>query len=141
VDAFRGSLRSDRARTKILNVSDLGLVEMTRQRVRPSVYHYMSETCPYCGGMGQVYSFGSMKVKLERWARRVSADASDRRVRFHVHPDHARRFEAEEAVLLKSLEQEAGIQIEIRGDPGLGREEIRVFSAERNEDITERVGA
>src|SRR5262249_62127368 len=70
LDELRQELRKDRARTKAFAVSDLGLVEMTRQRERSSLLHYYTEDCPHCGGLGKVPSLETMLVKLERVMRR-----------------------------------------------------------------------
>jgi len=72
IDELRTQLRKDRARTRAFAVSDLGLVEMTRQRERSSLLHYYTEDCPHCAGLGKVPSPETMLVKLERAMRRVS---------------------------------------------------------------------
>src|ERR1044071_7177031 len=79
LDTLRTELRKDRARTKAFAVSDLGLVEMTRQRERSSLLHYYTEDCPHCGGLGKVASLETMLVELERAMRRGAARESGRR--------------------------------------------------------------
>src|SRR5207249_5376375 len=86
IDELRKELRKDRARTKAFAVSDLGLVEMTRQRERSSLLHYYPEDCPHCAGLGKVLSLETMLVNLERVMRRVSARGGDRRITVSVSP-------------------------------------------------------
>ena len=63
---LRTHLGRDRARTKALAVSELGLVEMTRQRVRPSLWHSMTTDCPTCAGTGRVRSIESAATRSTR---------------------------------------------------------------------------
>src|SRR5205814_358791 len=97
IDELRGELRHDRARTKAFAVSDLGLVEMTRQRERSSLLHYYTEDCPHCGGLGKVPSPETMLVKLERAMRRVAAMGGERRITVRVAPEVALLFGGQEA--------------------------------------------
>ena len=67
-DAFRDALRRDRARTKILRISQFGLVEMTRQRIRPSLKRSIFSDCPHCKGHGFINMadrLGAMQGSLE----------------------------------------------------------------------------
>ena len=61
---IRHYLRKDRSRSKAFAVSDLGLIEVSRKRVRPSLLHFFSEECPYCNGIGKVLSFESLSTKI-----------------------------------------------------------------------------
>src|SRR4030095_1645149 len=84
LDEVRTELRKDRARTKAFAVSDLGLIEMTRQRERSSLLHYYTEDCPHCAGLGKGASLRTVLVKLERVMRRVAAMGSERRITVRV---------------------------------------------------------
>jgi ribonuclease G len=90
--AVLDTLRTDFERTARARrrspVSDLGLVEMTRQRERSSLLHYYTEDCPTCGGLGKVPSNETMLVKLERAMRRV---VGARRQQAHHGEGGARR--------------------------------------------------
>src|SRR6185312_4490839 len=65
-DALRDALRRDRARTKILRISPFGLIEMTRQRIRPSLRRSVYEDCPCCRGTGLVKTAESMAIEVMR---------------------------------------------------------------------------
>src|SRR5262249_58103199 len=65
LDTLRTELRKDRARTKAFAVSELGLVEMTRQRERSSLLHYYTEDCPTCGGLANVPRHETILLKLD----------------------------------------------------------------------------
>ena len=67
---LRKQLKRDRARTKMLRMSRFGIIEMTRQRVRPNLLHTHSEPCPTCGGTGRVMGPDTTVTKIERWLQR-----------------------------------------------------------------------
>jgi ribonuclease G len=138
LDTLRSELRKDRARTKAFAVSDLGLVEMTRQRERSSLLHYYTEDCPTCGGLGKVPSNETMLVKLERAMRRVSAMGGHKRITVKVAPDLAVYFVEQEARRFGELEKRFRISVDLKDDPQLKRGEMRVIS-EKKQDLTKQV--
>jgi ribonuclease G len=138
IDELRKELRKDRARTKAFAVSELGLVEMTRQRERSSLLHYYTEDCPHCGGLGKVPSPETMLVKLERAMRRVSAIGTDRRITLRVAPEVALFFVEQEARRFAELEKRFKIQVDLKDDPQLKRGEMRVYTTKK-QDITKQV--
>ncbi len=74
----------DRSITKIEEMSRFGLIEMTRQRIRPSVLHSMHEDCPQCKGSGLVPSLNTIVADLERWIQFYRAQRGDRRITIRV---------------------------------------------------------
>ncbi|MFZ8444650.1 ribonuclease E/G, partial [Staphylococcus aureus] len=64
--ALRDAVKRDRARTKILKISQFGLIEMTRQRIRPSLKRSVSQDCPHCHNTGQVKTTESMSIDVMR---------------------------------------------------------------------------
>jgi ribonuclease G len=77
----------DRSITKIEEMSRFGLIEMTRQRIRPSVLHSMHEDCPLCKGSGLVPSLNTIVADLERWIQFYRAEGGDRRISVRVTPE------------------------------------------------------
>jgi ribonuclease G len=71
---LRTHLGRDRARTKAFAVSDLGLIEMTRQRVRQSHLQSMTESCPTCGGTGRVFTAETILRRMERSVKRMGVE-------------------------------------------------------------------
>src|SRR5947209_19525944 len=64
--AMRDAVRRDRARTKILKISQFGIIEMTRQRIRPSLKRSVYQDCRHCSGTGQVKTCESMSIDVMR---------------------------------------------------------------------------
>lgn len=141
LDTLRSELRKDRARTKAFAVSELGLVEMTRQRERSSLLHYYTEDCPTCGGLGKVPSSETMLVKLERAMRRVMAMGGHKRISVKVAPDVALYFVEQEARRFSELEKRFKIAIDLKDDPQLKRGEMKIYSEKKQELTKQVVGA
>src|SRR5207244_1108951 len=131
LEELRTELRKDRARTKAFAVSDLGLVEMTRQRGRPSLPHYYTQDWPTCAGLGKVPSLETMLVKLERAMRRVRAMEADKRITVKVSPEVALYFVEQEGRRFAELEKRFKLQVDLKDDPQLKRGEMRVFTAKK----------
>ena len=139
LEELRKELKKDRARTKAFAVSELGLVEMTRQRERSSLLHYYTEDCPHCGGLGKVPSLETMLVKLERAMRRVAAMGGEKRLTVKVAPEVALYFVEQEARRFNELEKRFRLRIDLKDDPQLKRGEMRVFSTARKAELTKQV--
>src|SRR5206468_1380237 len=86
---LRTHLSRDRARTKAFAVPELGLIEMTRQRVRPSLWQSMTAECPTCTGTGRVFRPEVVVRRMERSLKRASADHKERQLAVRLHPEVA----------------------------------------------------
>ncbi len=137
VDQFIEEVKKDRAKISIgPQVSEFGLVEMTRQRVRPNLLHTHSEPCPTCGGTGRVMGPDTTVTKIERWLQRSYAANGDRRLRLRVHPDVATYMREEREARLKSIRRATKARVDIEEDATMSTEEYRFISQKRNLDVT-----
>ncbi len=135
---LRLHLSRDRARTKAFQISELGLVEMTRQRVRPSVYHTVTRPCPYCNGAGRIVTPTTVVRRVERAVRRVAAARDERRLVIRLHPEVALHVLEEEPNLLRRLESDLKVDIELRDDPLMRADEFRILAGPADVDVTGR---
>jgi ribonuclease G len=135
---LRSHLTRDRARTKALAVSDLGLVEMTRQRVRASLYASMTTDCPTCSGSGRVFRPEVVTRRLERSLRRAGHESREKALSVRIHPEVALYLLEEEPKLLGSLAKATGIELEVRDDPMMHLDEFRLMSRPAGRDVTEQ---
>src|SRR3712207_680518 len=101
---LRMHLARDRARTKAFAVSDLGLVEMTRQRVRQSHLQNMTAACPTCAGTGRVFTPETTVRRMERSLRRIAAEGKKENLVVKMHPDVAMYVLEAEHDLVRKLE-------------------------------------
>lgn len=84
---LRKEFNKDRSITKIEELSRFGLVEMTRQRVRPSVLSTINDSCPVCNGSGLVPTLNTSVARIERWIQRYRSSRGDRRITIHAPSD------------------------------------------------------
>jgi ribonuclease G len=135
---LRAHLGRDRARTKALAVSDLGLVEMTRQRIRASLYASMTTDCPTCSGSGRVFRPEVVTRRLERSLKRVGHDRREKALSVRIHPEVALYLLEEEPKLLTTLARATGVELDIRDDPMMHLDEFRLMSRPAGRDVTEQ---
>jgi ribonuclease G len=135
---LRAHLGRDRARTKALAVSDLGLVEMTRQRIRASLYASMTTDCPTCSGSGRVFRPEVVTRRLERTLRRVGHEHREKSLSVRIHPEVALYLLEEEPKLLAMLAKSNGLELDVRDDPMMHLDEFRLMSRPAGRDVTEQ---
>jgi len=128
----------DRARSKVFGISELGLLQMSRQRVRPSLYQAMTEPCPVCGGTGRILSPETVVRRIERAVRRAGTSGESRDLTVRVHPEVALYLLEQEPAFLHQLREEAGIALDIRDDPLMQVDEFRLLAAPSDQDVTGR---
>lgn len=134
---LRGHLGRDRARTKAYAVSELGLIEMTRQRVRPSLWHSMTTDCPTCSASGRVFTPEVVTRRLERSLKRAGRERKERQLAVRLHPEVALYLLEEEPKLVHTLTRMTGLEIELRDDPMMRLDEFRLMSRPAGRDVTE----
>lgn len=135
---LRSHLARDRARTKAFEVSSLGLVEMTRQRIRPSLFNALTHVCTSCGGIGRVYTPATVVRRIERSLGRAAASKEEKRIVVRVHPEVALRVIEEEPGLLKRLRNRTRLDLDMRDDPLMRLDEFRLLSGPAETDVTEK---
>lgn len=133
---LRTHLGRDRARTKAYAVSDLGLIEMTRQRVRQSHFHAMTEPCPTCQGTGRVFTAETIVRRMERAVRRLASEGRRDPIVIKFPPDVAFYVLEQEKELVKRLEKGVGFSVEMRDDPLLKPDEFKLVVKGAGRDIT-----
>jgi len=121
----------------VANISDFGILEMTRQRTRLNLLHSVSEECPICHGSGRVTSKGSIVTKIESWFRRFKIKSRERRLDLHVHPDFAPYLSESTNKVLWKIQWRNFIRIKLIEDAGVNIDEFRVFLRKSGRDVTE----
>lgn len=135
---LRTFLARDRARTKAFQVSELGLIEMTRQRVRPSLYQSQTRGCPCCGGSGRIFTPETVVRRIQRAIRRAISEAREKSLEIRVHPEIAVYILEDEPGLLKRLEKESRLRLSLRDDPLMLQDEFRLLAGAGKHDVTQR---
>ncbi|GAB4168410.1 MAG: Rne/Rng family ribonuclease [Calditrichia bacterium] len=138
VNELKKEFSKDKATTKIADVSPFGLIEMTRQRIRPSLIHNISDPCPYCHGVGLIPTKGTVVSKLEMWIRRYKAGDFDRRIILKVHPEMYDYLTKGHFSRIFRLMWKYWIKISLEIDDHLKVHEFRIYSRKKHEDIIEK---
>lgn len=113
-NALKETLKSDRARTTITKISELGLVEMTRKRVREDLRHQLTNTCPYCEGKGYLKSSVTLCYEIFRDIRRELPECKAKQISVFCHPSVADMLYDEERAQLENLEERFGKRIQVK---------------------------
>ncbi len=139
----KDGLRRDRAKTHILPISPLGLMEMTRQRHSESVRAAVYDDCSYCKGRGKVKSTVTMSVeiqrKLQEILKRRERDETDFQLRIVVNPTVLERLRTQDERLLIDMEKRYYGKLSFRADPAFHAEQFKILNAVTNEELV-RVG-
>ena len=132
-------LRRDKAKTHILPISQLGLMEMTRQRHSESVNAAVYDDCPYCKGRGKVKSALTMSVEIQRKLSEIlkkrSRDESDFQLRIVVHPSILDRLRTEDEKHLIEIEKRYFGKLSFRADPALHAEQFKIVNVATNQEL------
>jgi ribonuclease G len=134
--ALQEALKQDKARTNILKISELGLVEMTRKRTRENLVQQLCEPCPNCEGRGYVLSSESMAYKVLREIRKDLPRFCGRQIAISVNPRVAEVLLARAHKACAELGRELGREIEVRGQPGLHQEQFEVTALDSGPPVS-----
>jgi ribonuclease G len=127
-ESFEKELMKDRARTKVLQISDFGLVEITRQRTKKSLERLLTRSCPYCAGTGKVKSNPTVLFEVQREIRRLAPSLDGRKLVIRANPEVAAEMEMERGVILEGLGSRNGTEVVIKPDPSLHHEHYDIVS-------------
>jgi ribonuclease G len=136
---MKEGLRRDKAKTHVLPISQLGLMEMTRQRHSESVNAAVYDDCPYCKGRGKVKSALTMSVEIQRKLGEIlkkrTRDESDFQLRIVVHPTILERLRTEDEKHLIEMEKRYFGKLSFRADPALHAEQFKIVNVATNEEM------
>lgn len=124
--ALRDAVERDRARTKILRTSPFGLVEMTRQRIRPSLKRSVFSDCPCCNGKGMVKTAESMAIEVIRTLYLASQKSEVSQVTIRVNDEVAAFLNNKKRRDLSDMEEAGNMVVQILGDKGVFPESLEM---------------
>jgi ribonuclease E len=133
--ALRDAVKRDRARTKVLKISQFGLIEMTRQRIRPSLKKSVYQDCPHCLGTGHVKTVESMSIDVMRLLQLAAHKEAIGRAQVKVHAAVADYLLNRKRREIGQLEEAGNLQVTITGLIGVPPEtlELVCFDKHNNE--------
>jgi len=125
-DALEEALEEDRTKTRVIEISKLGLVEMTRKNVSESLTDVMSEECPCCGGTGRVLSDETIRISAERHIRNVCRGSRSQAFLFRVDPRTAELLRASGVDHVLEIQQQTGKMISLTVDEAATGHEVEL---------------
>ncbi len=126
--ALEGELKKDRSPSKAVQVSEFGLIVVTRKRVKQSLERLLTEPCPYCNGTGIVKSTATICFDILTEMKKLSAELNGHGVLLRVNPDIGKALREEEAAILRDIERAVGRKVTIKPDPALHHEQFDVMA-------------
>jgi ribonuclease G len=136
--ALRKALEEDRTRTYVVEISPLGLVEMTRQNVTEGVREIMTKPCPTCEGEGVVLAEETIAIDVERRLRDLAKESGSEAFLVQVHPRVAAILIGGGGKPLQELEQETGKHFHFEGTEAIARETFSITAEGTRAEIEER---
>jgi ribonuclease G len=136
--ALRKSLDEDRTKTFVVEISPLGLVEMTRQNVTDGVREIMTNPCPTCHGDGVIKSEETLAIEFERRIRDLAKDTEAEALLLQMNPRVSAEFTRDDARVLRQIEEETGKWFHFEGSEGLPLDHFAVVLESTRERVLER---
>ena len=124
-EALAAELKNDPARSQLLPMSDIGLVQLTRKRTRPSLDRTLSRECPYCHGSGRIKSFQTVCLEI-RSAILAYAETGVRQLTLVAHPEISHYLQGSFREMLRELEEIHGIEVILRENPLFHQEQYEI---------------
>ncbi|MDE2492241.1 MAG: Rne/Rng family ribonuclease [Elusimicrobia bacterium] len=123
MEAFASACRADRAKIRILPITRLGLIELTRERKRMSTAALLTSECPECRGSGRVLSSETLRIKIQREIFEMTAGRPGGAIRVVLHPDVAEAFRGQHQTIEKNVHR----SVKIQADPQLMWEDYKII--------------
>ena len=125
-DALAEELSSDPARTQLLPMSDIGLIQLTRKRTRPSLERTLSRECPYCHGSGRIKALTTVCLEIRRELLGAAGGDLDHQISLTVHPTVSHYLQGPFRDLMRELEEIHGLQVILCENPLFHEEQFEV---------------
>ncbi len=135
LDALDQAVQRDRAKLHVIDLTSLGLVEITRKRVHQDLEEIMRIPCPYCEGRGRVLSAETMARRVRREVRRLARESKAPAILIEVHPQVAGTLFKDGAGWVRALEETSGKHLRIKGRDGMHLERVNVTEAESMKEL------
>ena len=133
---LRKELKKDRAKVAVAPITEFGLLEMTRQRIRLSLLDSMSEECPTCHGSGRIISRETLVTRIDHWLRRYKNKHRSLMLRLQLHPENAQYLGGEKKHILRGLMWQNFVHLKIEENVELAQDDFRFFRTKDNTDVT-----
>lgn len=138
-DELKKEFKKDRAKTNVIGMSDFGLIQITRQRIRPSVLNSVSKVCPSCGGLGTIVTQDTIITDLEGWISKFRTSTEYRVVDLYVNPYLKSHLQKGFFNLQWKWMMQYKLRISVISDDSISLNEFKATLTGSEVDITEAV--
>ncbi|MCL5027571.1 MAG: Rne/Rng family ribonuclease [Bacteroidetes bacterium] len=139
-DELRKEFRRDRAKVSILPMSDFGLVQITRQRIRQNIMQAMKEVCPYCLGTGMLTKHSHLVYDLEEWIKKFKRHSKEKSLIIRCHPTFASKLRVGKLKMFFKFRFKYGVRLRIEEDEKMPIGQVKFFSKKTQKELTEELG-
>jgi len=136
---LRKELRKDRAKVAVAPITEFGLLEMTRQRIRLSLLDSMSEECPTCYGSGKIISQETLITRIDHWLRRYKSKHRSLRLELQLHPQNAEYLSGEKKHILRGLMWQNFVHLKIKPNLDIPQDEFSFLRTKDGIDVTQEM--
>jgi len=137
-DELKKEFKRDRAKVALLPMTDFGLVQITRQRVRENILQSMHDVCPYCGGTGLLVKQSNLIHEIEDWLKRYKIEGKEKALQLVVHPTLGRHLrENSIRSTMNKLRFKYFFRLKLIEDDKLSLQTFKILSAKSGKDLTE----
>jgi ribonuclease G len=137
-EELKKEFRKDRSKITVLPMTEFGLVQITRQRVRQNILHSFTEPCPTCAGTGLVQSKTTTLNQLERWIRRFKTETRETRLTLRVNPSLASVLREGTINRMRRIMLKYLVLVRLEEDSGIPIGEFQFISRKQEKDVTDQ---
>ena len=135
-DELRKEFRKDRAKVSVLPMSDFGLVQITRQRIRQNIMQAMKEVCPYCLGTGLLTKHSHLVYDIEDWIKKFKVKSKERSIIVKCHPTLASKLKVGKIKTFFKFRFKYGIRLKVEADENMPMGQVKFFSTKTQKELT-----
>jgi len=136
-DEMKRELKKSRAKVDILSISPFGIMEMTRQRIKPSLQYTLNEPCPTCNGSGMVASKETVVTRIERWVKRFRQKTGERGLTLQAHSDLVNYLTEGVKSRVRSIMWRNKMYITLERNDSLKIEDFKGYSWKQKREVTD----
>lgn len=136
-DELKKEFKKDRAKTALLPMTEFGLMQITRERVRENIVQSMNEPCPYCNGTGLLVKKSNLIHEIEKWLKRYRLEGKYKSLTLKVHPSLGKNMKEGFISTLTKIQFKYFIRIKLDQDEKINPQTFRILSTKTGEDLTE----
>ncbi|MCB0750446.1 MAG: ribonuclease E/G, partial [Ignavibacteriae bacterium] len=134
-DELRKEFRKDRAKVALLPMTDFGIVQITRQRVRQNIVQSINEVCPYCNGSGLMTKRSSVIHDIDEWFKKYKSQGKERSLILSVHPSLSNDLKIGIFSKLNKIQFKYFLRIKLEDNAQINPQEFEVKSAKTGDKI------